>query len=594
MNYIITEKQLIVLTENINSKKFSSEITGLIKEQNISLPYKFKGSHRVPNSEKDKCDALHGFQLARIGSDMNGEVKNELNKFSNQGVWVSDVSVTVDPVKLKVDWEVTIDKSDDGQFWNGFTSRGAGCNNNIENRWNAEGIHKNGPKSIKTNIESDIDGNGNKKIPVCKKLKDIQLVKKFESIYTDEFSGTSFIQGFYRYICEKEIKNNIPPKVQAQTDPNNTLKDYEGNYTFVSENGEKTTGNIKEENGKLRVSRGNDYFYLTKTQGEQFEGETKASNEQDKRIPKILGYITIEITAIFNRNSNKQVCSVDGTAKWGIKKEKIIATKDGISCADTSIQKPITTTSVSTQKPVDTPAQKSITTTSVPTQKTETLPSASTTNKQTNKTSTTQKPIKFLDAVSPNKYTVRKESVKNSKVISEDIENTNQKKPPRIYDAILVGGLDYRTEEVKTKDGKIKKVLIDKTIDEQLAIFQQGFGGGKVKAFRYNVPFETIMTYLKSSPKIPIFLFSAGCNFADELITSELVDKNKIYIIEPFNKGDLLNKSVSNAISKGLSPRNIFVKKGKPSRGYGFSGASDSGASSHWDALRTVPEKVKF
>jgi hypothetical protein len=36
------------------------------------------------------------------------------------------------------------------------------------------------------------------------------------------------------------------------------------------------------------------------------------------------------------------------------------------------------------------------------------------------------------------------------------------------------------------------------------------------------------------------------------------------------------------------------VKKNNPSRGHGFSGASDSGAVSHWDALKTVPQKLNY
>lgn len=153
-------------------------------------------------------------------------------------------------------------------------------------------------------------------------------------------------------------------------------------------------------------------------------------------------------------------------------------------------------------------------------------------------------------------------------------------------DAILVGGLDNR----KNKKGK----LIDKTTEEQLAIFKQGFSGGNVKVFRWTTPASTVLDYLKSSPKIPIFLFSAGCNLADELIVSKLVDKNKLYIIEPYNGENGLNSSVSKAIELGLNPKNIFVGVGFPGRGDGFSGASSSGAKGHWDALRTVPKKLNY
>jgi len=371
MNYIITESQLRVL----------------IKEQNLTLPYTKKGSHTAPNGD---CDALHGFQLSRIGSDMNGIVKTELDKFSNQGVWVSDVKVTVNG--MKVDWEVTIDKSSDGQFWNGFTSRGAGCNSGIDKRWNSEEVG-NGPESIKTSIINDKDKQGNKKTPICKNVSNIELVKKVE--FTN-LGKNSFIQGFYRYKCLDDVKNT--QQTQQKTS-NNLFKDYEGPYTFVSEKGEKTIGNIKEENGKLLVSRGSNSFYLTKIETDQFEGKTKASNKEDERIPKMLGYITIDVTAKFNRNSNNQVCSVDGIAKWGGKKEKMNATKDGVSCISVPEQKSITTTSVPSQKP-ETPAEKPITPNSVPSQRPITTP-------QTPKTGIRKNPIKDLDVVSPEKYSVR-------------------------------------------------------------------------------------------------------------------------------------------------------------------------------------------
>lgn len=151
--------------------------------------------------------------------------------------------------------------------------------------------------------------------------------------------------------------------------------------------------------------------------------------------------------------------------------------------------------------------------------------------------------------------------------------------------AILVGGLD-----------NVKKGFI--TLDKQLEIFEQGFSGGNVKAFRWTTPATDVLDYLKSYPKIPIFLYSKGCELADKIIVSKLVDKNKLYLIEPFNGEKGLNYSVRQAIKLGLNPKNIFVKEGSPGRGYGFSGASDSGAGpgfkGHCDALRTVPKKLNY
>lgn len=128
-----------------------------------------------------------------------------------------------------------------------------------------------------------------------------------------------------------EVKNTQP---NQQKNFNNSLKDYEGTYTFTEKGKEPIKGNVKEHDGKLLVSRGTNSFYLTKTETDQFEGTVVASNEEDDRIPKIVGHITINMTAKFNRNNNNQVCSVSGVATWGFKKEKMVATKDGVSCTE--------------------------------------------------------------------------------------------------------------------------------------------------------------------------------------------------------------------------------------------------------------------
>jgi methionine salvage enolase-phosphatase E1 len=175
-------------------------------------------------------------------------------------------------------------------------------------------------------------------------------------------------------------------------------------------------------------------------------------------------------------------------------------------------------------------------------------------------------------------YVVTEEQLRK---LTENIDSSKNSTEGKGVDAILVGGLDDENT------GYIN-------LDKQISIFKQGFSGGNVKAFGYRTSPDTVLTYLKLYPKIPIFLYSAGCNLADELITSKLVDKNKLYLIEPFNRKGKLNSSVSKAIDLGLNPKNIFVKKDNPGRGGGFSGASDSGAKNHSEALRTVPQKLNF
>jgi len=390
MNYIITEEQLRKLTENI------TEVTGLIKEQTLTLPYPVKGSHSVPANEEKKCDALHGFQLDRIGADMNGEVKKELDKFSGQGVWVSNVEVTVDIDNLKVDWVVTIDKSDDGQFWNGFTSRGAGCNGDIQNRWKSEDKdHKNGPNSIVLKIKDK---------GICKGDVEIELVKKVDKIFQGNNSQFSFVQGFYRYKCVSK-RTNTPNQMQKSFvgyTKENSLDDYTGVYVGKDAEGKENKTELTKKDNKL-FSEVKQYgtkikVYLTQTtQKDVFNVEAES-----------LGIKSSSGTAKFNRNGFGEVCSasINATAeltKLGsaiAKKDKatvnLVGQKEGVSCSDTSLQKPITTTSSSTQKPVDKSTQKIETPPSVPPKKTITTPTnttpTSTTSTPTN--SKIKKPIR--------------------------------------------------------------------------------------------------------------------------------------------------------------------------------------------------------
>jgi hypothetical protein len=170
-------------------------------------------------------------------------------------------------------------------------------------------------------------------------------------------------------------------------------------------------------------------------------------------------------------------------------------------------------------------------------------------------------------------------------IINTDSSNTTQSNQKLGLDAIFVGGIDDRKGYYP--------------LEKQLSIFKQGFSGNHVKAFGYKTPYQTILRYLTLYPKIPIFLFSAGCNLADEIMDSEFVDKKKLYLIEPWNKSlNELNQSVTRAIAKGLAPKNIFVRKDEPGRGYGISGASDSeggpGIKGHWNSLITVPQKLNY
>ena len=223
------------LHENIHRIK---EMMGLIIEQNLTLPYIVKGGH----VGKD-CDSLHGFQLTKNNADMNGIVKTALDKFKNQGVWVSNVKVDVKG--MNVNWEVTIDKSNDGEFWNGFTSRGAGCNSDIQTRWNSESVG-NGKQSI---IDKIIQNN------ICDNVSEIQLVKKAE--FTN-LGDNSFIQGFYRYKCDGKKQTTSPSQKYVITgtdfnDLRNQLSSKTKNLSI-----DTSSVSIDINNYKVSFNSGND------------------------------------------------------------------------------------------------------------------------------------------------------------------------------------------------------------------------------------------------------------------------------------------------------------------------------------------------
>lgn len=143
------------------------------------------------------------------------------------------------------------------------------------------------------------------------------------------------------------------------------------------------------------------------------------------------------------------------------------------------------------------------------------------------------------------------------------------------FDAVLVGGLDYR-------DG-------DLDIDSQVKLLNSGLGNDKkIKGFRYSTSTRDIEDFLEKNPKIPVYLFSAGCKKANELAISPYVNKNKLFIIEPYAVGPVTKNNVRAAVSSGVPSSNVYVGK-SGGRGAGVvSGASSSNSSSHWGALKQV------
>ena len=148
------------------------------------------------------------------------------------------------------------------------------------------------------------------------------------------------------------------------------------------------------------------------------------------------------------------------------------------------------------------------------------------------------------------------------------------------FKAVLVGGLDDR----KDKSGK----LTDKTIAEQTTLFKQGFGNVEIKSFRYTTQTNEILTFLSENPKLPVFLFSKGCEKAEQFSKSPHVDNKNLFIIEPYAESANTKKLVENAIKNGVPASNVYAGPSS-GRGNGIAGASNTPSGiDHWGALKYV------
>lgn len=141
------------------------------------------------------------------------------------------------------------------------------------------------------------------------------------------------------------------------------------------------------------------------------------------------------------------------------------------------------------------------------------------------------------------------------------------------YDAVLIGGLDYRKG--------------DYPIDQQVDLLKQGYGSNKnVKGFRYNTPTSEINKFLKDNPNVDVIMFSAGGSKSNDIVNSNIVNPENIYIIEPYGVSSNVKNIVSSAVSKGVPSKNVFVGPTKARGKDIVSGASEiQKGTDHWGAL---------
>lgn len=178
------------LQENIQRIK---EMMGLITEQGTTptvINLSVSGNYTASN-----CDELHAFQGTggKTIGDMNGIVSNKIKEWNKQNINVKPESVSVKVNGMTVSWTVDFVESDVN--YNGFTSRGAGCNNDIEKRAGNDSIN-NGKQSVINNLS--------------KKGINVVKIEEFDS-FTYNGGNNSFKQVFYRYIT-KTTDNQVNVK----------------------------------------------------------------------------------------------------------------------------------------------------------------------------------------------------------------------------------------------------------------------------------------------------------------------------------------------------------------------------------------------
>ncbi len=154
------------------------------------------------------------------------------------------------------------------------------------------------------------------------------------------------------------------------------------------------------------------------------------------------------------------------------------------------------------------------------------------------------------------------------------LKKTDVEKKPSIkgtYSCVLIGGLDNRPG--------------DKSLSWQVDQLHNATGYDNIKGFRYTVDSSTLVEFFNQNPKIPVFLFSKGCEKVNEVLKCN-VNRNKIYVIEPWC-GSSSSMSFFNSVASKIPSNHIFVG-GNTSRGGGINGAVSSKAKSHWDAIASV------
>jgi hypothetical protein len=139
----------------------------------------------------------------------------------------------------------------------------------------------------------------------------------------------------------------------------------------------------------------------------------------------------------------------------------------------------------------------------------------------------------------------------------------------------LLGGL---LNEEPQSDGRYDLVFVgglekDKGLSSQTNLLNRGLGGKNIKSFSHAASTSSVLEFMKQNPKLPVYLFSAGCKKAADLSASPYVNKYKLYLIEPYLASKITMDIVKQAISNGVPTSNVFSGP-HAGRGLGINGST--------------------
>lgn len=124
------------------------------------------------------------------------------------------------------------------------------------------------------------------------------------------------------------------------------------------------------------------------------------------------------------------------------------------------------------------------------------------------------------------------------------------------------------------------------TLSRQVELFKLGYSTpAKLISFKYTDKTADILKTIKNNQDFLVVMFSAGCQKAKEILLSNLVNHQNVYLIEPYAPNDALSFVLEYTKFQG---KNIFVGPNRE-RGKGIAKVTISSNSKyHCESLTTV------